>query len=109
MRKAQFQLWLTENKIPFKPHALRSELWTLCKKYRTDKTSKVIDNIANKYEHEVIRLPPYHCDLNAIELIWADEKNYVARENREMTLKSVEAFFFENEDPKLLLKNARNV
>ena len=66
---------------------------TLCKKYRTDKTSKVIDNIAKKYGHKVIRLPPYHCDLNAIELIWADEKNYVARENREMTLKSVEALF----------------
>ena len=28
-RKAQFQSWLTENKIPFKPDALRSELWTL--------------------------------------------------------------------------------
>ena len=58
-RKAQFQSWLTENKIPFKPNALRSELWTLCKKYRTDKTSKVIDNIAKKYGHDVIRLPPY--------------------------------------------------
>ena len=68
-RKAQFQSWLTENKIPFKPDALRSELWTLCKKYRTDKTSKVIDNIAKKYGHEVIRLFPYHCDLNTIELI----------------------------------------
>ena len=35
------------------------------------------------------------CDLNATELIRADEKNYVARENREMTLKSVEALFRE--------------
>ena len=94
-RKAQFQSWLTENKIPFKPDNLRSELWTLCKKYRMDKVSNVIDNIAKKCGHEVIRLPPYHCDLNAIELIWADEKNYVARENREMTLKSVEALFRE--------------
>ena len=50
-------------------------------KYRTDKTSKVIDNIAKKCGHEVILLPPYHCDLNAIELIWADEKNYVARDS----------------------------
>ena len=50
-RKAQFQSRLTENKIPFKPDALRSELWTLCKKYRTDETSKVIDNIAKKYGH----------------------------------------------------------
>ena len=58
-----------------------------------DKTSKVVDNIAKKYGHEVIRLPPYHCDLNAIELIWADEKNYEVRENRGITLKSVEAVF----------------
>ena len=43
----------------------------------------------------MIRLPPYRCDLNAIELIWADEKNYLARENREMILKSVEALFRE--------------
>ena len=43
----------------------------------------------------MIRLPPYHCDSNAIELIWADEKNYVARENREMTFESVEALFRE--------------
>ena len=94
-RKAQFQSWLTENKIPFKPDVLRSELRTLRKKYQMDKTSKVIDNIAKKYGHEVIRLPPYHCNLNATELIWADEKNYVAHENREMTLKSVEALFRE--------------
>ena len=108
-RKAQFQSRLTENKISFKPDALRPELWTLCKRYRTDNTSKVIDNIAKKYGHEVIRLPPYQCDLNDIELIWADEKNYVDRENREMTLESVRKRFSENEDPKLLLKNARNV
>ena len=94
-RKAQFQSWLTENKIPFKPDVLRSKLWTLCQKYRTDKTSKVIDNTAKKYGHEMIRLPPYHFDLNTIGLIWADKKNYVARENREMTLKSVQALFRE--------------
>ena len=75
---------------------LYDQSWTLCKKYRTDiKTSKVIDNIAKKYGHIVIRLPPHHCGLNATELIWADEKNYVARENREMTLESVEAIFRE--------------
>ena len=62
-------------------------------KYRHEKTSKVTDKIAKKYGHEVLRLSPYHCDLNAIELIWADEKNFVAQENTEMTLKSVEELF----------------
>ena len=41
---------------------------------------------------EVLRLPPYHCELNAIELIWADEKDFVARENKEMTIEHVETF-----------------
>ena len=65
----------------------------LCKRHRVDKTSKVIDNIAKKYGHEILRLPPNHCELNAIELIWADEKNYLARENKELTLNHVEELF----------------
>ena len=62
----------------------------LCKIHSAEKTSKVIDNIAKRYGNEVLRLPPYHCDLNAIELIWADKKNFMARENNEMTLQYVE-------------------
>ena len=56
-------------------------------------TSKLIDNIAKRYGHEVLHLPSYHCDLNAIELILDDEKNFVACENKEMTLQSVEKLF----------------
>ena len=32
-------------------------------------------------------------ELNAIELIWANEKNFVARENKEMTIEHVETLF----------------
>ena len=92
-KKAQFQDWLTQHNIPFNSDDLRAELCLLCKRHRVDKTSKVIDNIAKKYGHEILRLPPYHCELNAIELIWADEKNYVARENKELTLNHVEELF----------------
>ena len=92
-KKSQFQDWLKVHKIPFRSDALRTELWMLCKIHRATNTSKVVDNIAKRYGHEVLRLPPYHCDLNAIELIWADEKNFVARENKEMTLESVEKLF----------------
>ena len=92
-KKTQFQDWLTQHNIPFNSDDLRAELWLLCKRHRVDKTSKVIDNIAKKYGHEILRLPPYHCELNAIELIWPDEKNYVARENKELTLNHVEELF----------------
>ena len=40
-----------------------------------------------------MRLPPYHCELNPIELVWATEKNYVAGENKNMSLDSVEKLF----------------
>ncbi|XP_064101031.1 uncharacterized protein LOC135211715 [Macrobrachium nipponense] len=41
----------------------------------------VIDKIACGNGHKVIRLPPYHCHYNAIELIWGQIKGCVAKEN----------------------------
>ena len=73
-RKAQSQKWLSENNISFSPDALRSEMWILCKRHRVEKTSKIVEEISKKYGHKVLRLPPYHCELNAIELIWGVEK-----------------------------------
>jgi len=31
--------------------------------------------------HEVLRLPQYHCQLNPIELIWADLKRFIENNN----------------------------
>ena len=47
-KKSQFQEWLKDHKIPFRPDALKTELWMLCKIHRATNTSKVIDNIAKK-------------------------------------------------------------
>ena len=58
--------------------------------------------------HEVLRLTPYHCDLNATELIWANEKNFIARENNEMT-RSLLKHYFESEEKKLQLKYVKTV
>ena len=52
-RKAKFQKWLSENNISFSPDALRSELWILCKRHRVENTSKIVEDIAKKYGHEV--------------------------------------------------------
>ena len=40
--------------------------------------------------HDVLRLPPYHPELNPIELIWATMKNSVADRNTSFRLCDVE-------------------
>ena len=36
-----------------------------------------------------LRLPPFHCNLNPIELVWAQLKDYVARHNKTFKLADV--------------------
>lgn len=40
-----------------------------------------IDNLLKEKGHTVVRLPPYMCDLNAIEFVWAQVKHYVRDNN----------------------------
>ena len=44
--------------------------------------SYTVDSILQEKRHSVIRLPPYHCELNPIEMLWGDLKSYIASENR---------------------------
>lgn len=48
---------------------------------KTQYQTYVVDGVAKRVGVEVLRLPPYHCELNPIELVWADVKGYVARKN----------------------------
>ena len=41
----------------------------------------VIDEMASKKGHQVLRLPPYHCCLNPIEMVWHQMKENVRRQN----------------------------
>ena len=37
----------------------------------------IVDEILRRHGHLRLRLSPYHADLNAFELIWADVKGYI--------------------------------
>ena len=50
------------------------------KQYRSDPRYR-IDQLFREAGHTVLRLPPYHCNLNPIELIWSQLKRYVAANN----------------------------
>jgi transposase len=73
--------WLLEKKIPFPVKAVKKEIWAIIKEQKGKTQHYLIDRLAQEFGHEILRLPPYHCDLNPIELVWAHVKQYVAKNN----------------------------
>lgn len=74
--KRQMQEWLTEHNVYFDEKLTKEELWDIIFPLRSTKKNYLIDYILKQHEHEVLRLPPYHCEYNAIELAWSLSKNY---------------------------------
>ena len=72
--------WLRKKSIPFNEGLLKPELYALIKVNKPEK-EYVVDRLLKKHGHLVLRLPPYHCDLNPIEDIWGIIKNFCARNN----------------------------
>ena len=77
-RKADIQTWLTRNGVAWSNDMLKVELLELCKINRPSPTYAV-DQTLKQHGHVAIRLPPYHAELNPIELIWAKLKGKVAK------------------------------
>ena len=45
--------------------------------------------------HEVVRLPPYHCELNPIELAWSQVKCHIKEHNRLFNLSAAKELTYE--------------
>lgn len=89
-RKDEMVNWLNRNNIRFEENMRKAELLELVRRYKPQKTQYEIDSLAENHGHKVIRLPPYHCHFNAIELIWAQIKTDVAERNKSFTLRDTE-------------------
>lgn len=80
-KKAEIQNWLQSKNITFEGKEVKAQLMQKVKQIKHNYQSYVIDKMAEEKGVTVLRLPPYHCELNPIELIWANIKGYVARHN----------------------------
>lgn len=81
-RKADIQKWLKEKNIAYEEAELKAQLLIKVKYEKHKYQSYVVDELAKEYGVTVLRLPPYHCELNPIELIWAQVKGFVAEKNK---------------------------
>jgi transposase len=80
-RKDDMKKWLRERGIQFNDNVLKPELYGIIKNYKPRYISYKIDKLSIDRGFDVVRLPPYHPDLNPIELVWAELKKNVGNKN----------------------------
>jgi transposase len=85
--KERIRNWLIESQIPCDESSLKAELVAALKTLNPKPVYEV-DEIAIRSGHEVIRTPPYHPELQPIELCWGIIKNHIAR-NCDFTLSNL--------------------
>jgi transposase len=76
--KEKIKGWLEQNGIDCSEDYLKVELIEILKE-NLPEPIYIIDEIARSHGHEVIRTPPYHPELQPIEICWGVVKNHVAR------------------------------
>jgi transposase len=82
--KENISKWLTQNKISYQPDLLKVELASIINCLNLEPIY-ILDEIAKAHGHKIIRTPPYHPELQPIELCWGVVKNHIAR-NCDFTL-----------------------
>ncbi|XP_045445838.1 uncharacterized protein LOC123653906 [Melitaea cinxia] len=79
-RKTEMQNWITSNGLSYLPSMVKAQLFQIIKEHKQPPVYEA-DVMLEAHGHKVVRLPPYHCDLNPIELIWSVLKRRIAEKN----------------------------
>lgn len=94
-KKEDLKKWLVSKNIAFEDDALKVQLVAIAKQHRDNFKMYVVDELAKRYNIQILRQPPYHCELNPIELIWSQIKGHVAAHNRSFKLDEVKQLLLE--------------
>jgi hypothetical protein len=77
-RKSEMLFWLGKHGIRCESDMTKAELYDLIKMHKLQYETFAIDCLVAEHRHTVIRLPPYHPDLNPIEKNWGIVKTRIA-------------------------------
>ena len=94
-RKPEMEQWLYNKHIPFDNKLTKPKLYEIIKANKPKPTYK-IDEYLRRHGHEVLRLPPYHCELNPIEMIWGDLKCTIASGDKSFKLSDIKVLTSES-------------
>ncbi|OAF63599.1 hypothetical protein A3Q56_08693, partial [Intoshia linei] len=78
-KKKAFIEYCNKNQIAYNDD-MKTELWYKVNKYVQEYVKPVVCSMSEAEGHEVTFSPPYHSDLDPIELIWAISKGEVGRQ-----------------------------
>lgn len=106
--KRQIKEWLYEKDIYFEEDYLKNELLETANVFKNIYDKYKIDCIGEKYRNHsdeqcrvdvhILRLPPYHCELNPIEMVWSEVKRYVSSKNSSFKQNDVKTLIYEGYD-----------
>nr|CAH7762225.1 unnamed protein product [Callosobruchus chinensis] len=94
-KKLEIQEWLSHKNIDFDGTVVKAELSQIVREHKNKYNLNIIDEMAKKLNKTVLRFPPYHCELNPMQIIWADVKQYVAAENKSFKFSDVKNIFYD--------------
>jgi len=77
-RKGEIMSWVDKHDVWYSSDMTKAELHDLIKMDKMQCETFEINCLLAEHEHTVIRLPPYHPDLNPIEKIWGIMKTRIA-------------------------------
>ncbi|XP_050064390.1 uncharacterized protein LOC114128157 [Aphis gossypii] len=94
-KKADIIQWLQDKGEVINRPMVIPELIDRVKILRPQYEKYLIDDLAETHNRTILRLLPYHCELNPIELAWANVKDHVKKNNTSYKLSDVKTLLLE--------------
>ncbi|XP_029679990.1 uncharacterized protein LOC115245703 [Formica exsecta] len=88
-KKAAITEWLESKGKTADTTMLKVELLQIVDLIKDNYNKYVIDETAKTHNKTVLRLPPYYCELNPIEMVWSMVKGYVKSYNNTFKINNV--------------------
>jgi transposase len=93
--KKDIEKWLEEKGEVYEKPKIKPRLMDIVNSIKPRYNQYLIDEYVKKHNKVILRIPPYHCELNPIELAWSVVKQYVRSNNTTFKLNDVHKLLHE--------------